>query len=237
MGSVREVFSVDTGIKVLGGTAGLSASLWGPKLLGHMVYAPLGRGYGGVASSIVSTSVASWLIGKVSPRAGQAAFVGGMIGAFAGLLSAIHCGLRSQVLPLESGLLACALPTAPTTPASAPSTLADANAAQIQSLVNSGMPAPAAAAMVDAQNQAAGLKDYIWSGQRGMSGYGGSNPAGMQNLLAMEQAFRNANGGSNVGSLNDYVSQVNAGTRGMRDYAVFQTSASSSSMDDSPESF
>ena len=205
---------------MIAGTVGLSTSLWGPKLLGHMVWAPLGRGYGGVATSVVSVGVVSWLVGKVSPNAGRAVLAGGLIGSFAGLLSAIHCGWRGHVLPFESGLLACALPTMPTPTAApgSPAALALASGMSIAAVKASGLP--------------------------GLSGYGGGNTAGMHNLLTNEQAFRKAAGvndyvsgqrSGGAGGMNDYIAALRA--RGMNDFAQFSSSESSKGMDDSPETF
>ena len=217
MSNVRDIFSVSKGKDVLAGTFGLSASLWGPKLLGHLVWAPLGRGYGGVATSVVSSIVASKIAGYVSPTRARVTLVAGLLGSFAGLLSAIHCGWRTTVLPFETGLLACAMPTVPK-PAAIP-----------------GSPAALALAggMPLAQVKAAGLP--------GLSGYGGGVSANMNALLANEQAFRSNAGGLNdyvqVPGMRDYAAQISAGQRGMRDYAEFSGGGSSASMDASPESF
>lgn len=120
VGTFRDILTLGTVKDVVSGTVGLSASLWGPKLAGFFVWAPLGRGYGGVVTSVVTTGVLSYLAGRyVSSRAGAAVLAGGLLGAAAGLLSAVHCKSRQTLLPFESGLLACALPTMPPKPAGA----------------------------------------------------------------------------------------------------------------------
>lgn len=216
MGLVRSVFSLETGKDVLAGTFGLSASLWGPKLAGFGLWAPLGRGYGGVATSIVSSIVASKITGWISPSRARITLLTGLIGSFAGLLSAIHCGWRTQILPFETGLLACALPTmpGPTAAPGSPAALA----------LSAGMPL--------AQVKASGLP--------GLQGYGGGLTRGMTNLLSNEQAFRSAAGGVNdfvQSGMRDYAQQIQAGAVGMRDYATFSSSGSSAGMDASPETF
>lgn len=229
-GSFREIFSKDTATQVLAGTVGLSASLWGPKLAGHLVWAPLGRGWGGVATSVVSVGIVSGLTSMASPKAGRAALIGGLIGSFAGAISALHCGMRSRLLPVESSLLACALPTAPVGGSQKQS--------MIDGLVAGGTPPAVAAMMAQASGlkdfvsapgldtarfQKPGLQDYIEELQkRGMQGYdGGDNAAGMQNLLANESAFRRS--------------------VGVNDFAEFpgrsSDRTSTASMDASPESF
>ncbi len=204
-------------MQVLAGTVGFSASLWGPKLAGHMIWAPLGRGWGGVATSVVSVGLVSGLTSMASPRAGKAALIGGLIGSFAGALSALHCSSRQKLLPVESGLLACALPTSPSggTRGNMQLALAAAggNPLVAAQMLASGAPIPGMSDFVTP-----GMGDYVSElAARGMSGYGGGNAPGMQNLLANEQGFRKA--------------------VGVNDYAQFQTSGSSASMDASPESF
>lgn len=175
MESIKSIFSKNTAQQVISGTVGLSASLWGPKLLGHLVWAPLGRGFGGVATSVISTVVVSKIVGKVSPAAGQAVLFGGLLGSFAGLISAIACGVRRKVLPFESGLLACALPTVPA---------ANPQVNALQAQAAAGNPVAAAAL------KSLGMADYA----SGMSGYGGGNAAGVDRMLAGEQSFRRAVG-------------------------------------------
>ena len=215
MGTVRDIFSVHTAKDVLAGTFGLSASLWGPKLAGFGIWAPLGRGYGGVATSVVSSVIASRITGWISPSRARITLISGLLGSFAGLLSAIHCGWRTQILPFETGLLACALPTMPG-PTVVPGSPADV-------AIKNGMPLAAV--------RAARLP--------GLSGYGGGNAAGVQNLLSNEQAFRHAAGVNDFvpSGMNDYVQQNMAGSVGMRDYATFSSAGSSQGMDASPESF
>jgi hypothetical protein len=166
MGFFREVFSVDTGVQVLAGTVGLSASLWGPKLAGNLISPRLGRGWGGVATSLVSVGLVSGLTGYVSPRAGRAAMAGGLLGVFAGIVSAISCSFRQTVLPFETGLLACALPNNPAAPLTA------------------GQVNQARAAM--AMTQPTGVNDFV---TRGMRDYGGpGNSAGVQALINAQSA-------------------------------------------------
>ncbi len=218
MGTFRDIFRFGTAKDVVAGTVGLSVSLWGPKLLGFKVWAPLGRGYGGGATSIASAGLVSWLVGKVSPSAGRSVLAGGLLGSFAGLLSAVVCGFRQQALPFETGLLACALPTMP-----GPSAIPGSPAAMA---LAGGMP----------------MSAVVAARLPGLSGYGGGNYAGVNNLLSNEQAYR-----SSAGGMNDYVAQLQAGAQGMRDYvsgqgglsdfAAFSSPGSSKSMDDSPETF
>lgn len=196
MGHVRNVFSITTGKDVLAATFGMSAALWGPKLAGFGLWAPLGRGYGGVATSVVSSVVASTITSFVSPSRARITLISGLAVSFAGLLSAIHCGWRTQVLPFETGLLACAMPTMPgpsVTPGS-PAALALAAGTPIAQVRAMGLP---------------GLADYV-TVPRGMAGYGGGNAAGVSALLANEQAFRRAAG------VNDYATfQTSESSKGM----------------------
>ena len=202
---------MDTVKDVVAGTAGLSASLWGPKFLGHLVWAPLGRGYGSVVSSAVSTGVTSWLVGKASPRAARGVFIGGMIGTFAGLLSAIHCGWRSRLLPFESSHFACALPTVP--PATPQAAMA-ANADVANKMVAAGVP-PANVALATGMQgygpmpKFLGLKDYVLA-------------AGMRDYVSFPQ-----NGG---GQTNDAGSQGTEAGGGSNNNG-------SATMDASPEQF
>lgn len=164
----KDVATKETAVQVVGGAAGLSVSLWGPKLLGFYVKPQLGRGWGGVASSVASVAVVSGIVRMFNPRLGRAVFVGGLIGSLAGALSAISCKVRTVALPIETGLLACALPTNP------------AGSSVQQQLAAAGVPAGAAAQIA----QAAGL--------RGFGEYLGATPVG--SIVAGEASFRNALG-------------------------------------------
>ena len=196
MGTFREIFSLDTGAQVVAGTVGLSASLWGPKLAGHLIWAPLGRGWGGVATSVVSVGLVSGLTYWASPRHGRAVLVGGLIGSLAGALSALHCGIRTQLLPFETGLLACALPTNP----ASGSTRANFLTAQLAM----GIPA-----QVAEQNATRiGLSDYV----TGMSGYGGGNPVGVDRMLAAEASVRRASGVGDYAQFNQVASSAGMDT-------------------------
>ena len=170
----RDLLSKDTAVSVVGGAAGLSVSLWGPKLLGFYVRPQLGRGWGGVASSVASVAIVSGIVHTVSPRVARAMFVGGLIGSLAGALSAISCKARTMALPLETGLLACALPTNPS----------GAAGGVQQQLLAAGVPA-AAAAQIAAAAGGGGVKDYL-------SDY--LNGVGVSQIVAGEQSFRKAIG-------------------------------------------
>lgn len=225
VGTFRSILTRETGVAVLGGTLGLSASLWGPKLAGHLLYAPLGRGWGGVVTSLVTVGLFSGVLGIWFPNAARAALASGLIGTFAGAMSAAHCGIRNTILPFESGLLACALPTMPQSAPVGPTSAAG------QAMYNSQVAAGVPAAIAMQNVKQAGLADYV-PAPTGMHGYGGNYPAGVASMLANEQAFRSAAGG-----LNDYSAQIAQRSRGMGDYAQFPQSDVSSGMDASPESF
>lgn len=200
LSNLRQIFTIETGTQVVAGTAGLSVALWGPKLLGFYVKPQLGRGWGGVASSVVSVSVVSSLVSMVSPRAGRAMLAGGLIGAFAGALSALSCKTRMQALPFETALLACALPTTPK------QTMAPEAIAALKAAAAAGNP------QAQAQLKAAGMS--------GLS-------ADINQIIAGENAFRQGADSPfrNALGLSDFVGSNQQfgsfGQFGMRDYTQF----------------
>ena len=164
--------------------AGMSVSFGVPKLLGMYVHPAFQRGFGGVATSAVSSWGASWLVGKVNRGAGHMLLVGGIAGTILLGLSALSASARTMAFPIEEALLAASLPTMGAAPASAPALSAAAKTLYDQVIATGASPQVAMAAV-----QGAGLADYLKpkqledyysppaAGRRGPADYFKPNPS------------------------------------------------------------
>lgn len=157
----RNLFSWSTLIEVGGGLGGLAIGFAGPKYIAQLTgISGFQRGLGGVATSVVSTTVASGLVSMFSPRSGSALLIGGLMGSGLLLLSAFLPDTRAQFFPIEEALLAAALPTmGGATPAQ--KQMSGAAQGMLNNLIAAGQSPETAMAMVKSM----GLGDYLRPGQ------------------------------------------------------------------------